>query len=168
MRSCSHCGVHVADGEPFCPLCGEGSTLIGNEGGCPRAVFPTNPKIVRLPLQSLIVIDFHLFALFTALFFISAGAILAIDWLSDKTFAWGIPVSASVILLWGLLIIPYLSSQIRVFNYLLFSSAAISAYLILIDTLDGSLSWSWVTTTVLIVPSAVARILFLMKDKSSY
>jgi hypothetical protein len=143
MPYCSRCGVEVDEATEACPLCaapiqrmGDPSPGAGTEPYPQRIIDPENAY--NLSKAERRRIGLELISLAAVLV---SGALILVDLLVDASLDWSPYAVVSVALAWTLSSAP-LALYGRVKTVLAISCAAILAFLLALDALDGELGWS--------------------------
>lgn len=155
--------MHTADDELYCPLCGSETVHEENSEEYLRTAYVQQPQIIKLRLKSLIVHDKHVFYILTALFLTTLLTTIGINIYYSGVISWSLYSSASIVLVWALLVFPYYFDRFQVQGYVLTGSISISLFLLFIDSMDGILSWFWIPTSILIVPAVISWLYFITK-----
>lgn len=140
MPYCSRCGVEVEEGTERCPLC---STPIQRlEEAAPPTPYPQHiidpEDAYRLSKAERRRIGLELLALAAAL---ASAALLAVDLLPDGRLGWSAYAVASVAFAWYAASVP-LALYGRAKALLGALAAGTAAFLVVLDGLEGGLSWS--------------------------
>jgi hypothetical protein len=163
MRSCRNCRMYTADDELYCPLCGSETIHEENSEKHLRTAYAQHPHIIKLRLKSPIVHDKHVFYILTALFLATLLTTIGINIYYSGVISWSLYSTASIILVWALLVFPYYFDKFQAPGYLLTGSISISLFLLFIDSTDGILSWFWIPASVLIIPAVISWLYFITK-----
>jgi hypothetical protein len=143
MPYCSRCGVEVDEAVEACPLCRtpiqrfDSSPRTAADGPYPQRIIDPEDayKLSKAERRHIAVEILSLAA------FLVIGALFLVDFLLDSGLGWSRYAVASVALAWIASAMPLILHG-RIKSILALVCAAVLAFLLVIDGLDGSLSWS--------------------------
>jgi hypothetical protein len=143
MPYCSRCGVEVDEGVAACPLCAapiqilDGPAASPSSGPYPQYIIdPENAYKLSKAERRRIGLE-----LLTLASVLASGALFLIDMLADASLGWSRYAVASIGLGWIVSAAPLALSG-RAKSALAVIGAAVPAFLLVIDGLDGRLEWS--------------------------
>ncbi len=139
MAYCVRCGVRLDEGLTFCPLCRTAlpEEFIEKEQG------DETISLEDMSVTREVKVPSRLFAaVSTLLLIIPLGITLIIDMSLSGTVTWSYYIMISILLLWIMLLQPFLHHRYRVFRSIINNFLAIAVFLLLIDVRHPPVTWA--------------------------